>query len=139
MAREDLKVGLKHSETMTVDPSLTVPQLPGAIPGLADMPSVLATAYYVAFVEATAIAAIKPYLSPEERSVGTHVNMSHTAATPVGHKVTAEVELIGVEGRKLTFKISARDDKEPIGEGVHERYIIDLPKFNARVEAKGRG
>lgn len=136
MTNDDLKPGLEHSVTIEVDPTMTVPHLPRALPGMADMPSVFATAYMVAFVEATAIDAIKPYLTPDQRTVGTSVNMNHTAATPVGFKVTATVHLTAVEGKKLTFKVEARDEKEVIGQGTHERFIIDLPKFNARLEAK---
>ncbi len=126
--------GLKHSATIEVTPELTVPSLPAM--GLVDMPPVFATAYMVAFIETTCIAALKPHLEAGQHSVGTHIDVSHLAATPLGMHVTAEVELIAADGRKLRFKVCCRDDKDLIGEGFHERVIIDVAKFMARVEAK---
>lgn len=127
-------VGLRHSATIRVTPELTVPQLPAF--GLQDMPPVFATAYMVAFIETTCIAALKPHLAPGQHSVGTHIDVSHLAATPIGMNVTAEVELLSAEGRKLRFKVSCSDDKDLIGEGFHERFVIDLAKFMARLESK---
>jgi fluoroacetyl-CoA thioesterase len=131
-------VGLRHSATLRVTPEITVPALPPALGDLSDMPTVFATAYMVAFIEATCIEALKPHLSPGQHSVGTHIDVSHLAATPVGMTVTSEVELVAVEGRKLRFKITCRDDKDLIGEGFHERFVIDVAKFNARLAAKGQ-
>lgn len=130
--------GLRHSETIRVTPDLAVPRLPAILGDATSMPPVLATAFMVAFVEMTCVAALKPYLSPGEGSLGVHVDMSHLAATPIGMAVTAEVELVAVEGRKLRFKVAARDEKDLIGEGFHERFVIDLAKFNARVATKGQ-
>jgi len=127
-------VGLRHSATLEVTPDLTVPRLPAF--GLTDMPPVFATAYMVAFIETTCVAALKPHLAPGQHSVGTHIDVSHLAPTPIGMKVTAEVELLQAEGRKLRFKVSCRDEKDLIGEGFHERFVIDLAKFMARVESK---
>jgi fluoroacetyl-CoA thioesterase len=129
-------VGLRHSQTIAIEPVLTVPALPAALADFSDMPRVLATAYLVGFVEATCIAALKPYLAPGQRTVGTRVDMSHSAATPVGMSVTAEVELVEVDGRRLKFRVSCRDDAEVIGEGFHERFIIDFGRFMTRVEGK---
>ena len=75
-------------------------------------------------------------LSPEQRTVGVHVDLSHSAATPVGMHVTANVELVAVDDRKLRFKVACRDDAEPICEGFHERFIVDGARFMARVEKK---
>jgi fluoroacetyl-CoA thioesterase len=94
---------------------------------------VFATAFMVAFVEDTCVAALKPHLAPGQRSVGTHVNVSHTAATPIGRIASCEVELVEVEGRKLKFKVLCTDEKGPIGEGFHERVLIDLERFLARL------
>lgn len=129
-------VGLRHSETLAVDASLTVPEVSTAFGSFRDMPPVFATAYMVGFVEATCIAGLKHYLGEDQQTVGTHVDMSHSAATPIGMNVTVEVELIAVEGRRLRFRVECRDDAEVIGAGFHERFIIDAPKFTARVEAK---
>lgn len=135
---EDLKPGLRHSATVEIDYSLTVPALPHSLPGFADLPTVFATAYLVALVESTCIAALKPFLSQNERSVGTGVNITHTAATPIGFRVTAEVELIEVDGRRLRFRVECKDDAEVIGEGFHDRFIIDVAKFIARLKTRSQ-
>ena len=135
----DLKVGLRHRKTIRVEPGLTVPEVSPAFGEFRDMPPVFATAYMVGFVEATCIEGMKPYLTTGQGSVGIHVDMSHAAATPVGMDVTAEVELVAVEGRRLRFRVECRDEKDVIGTGFHERFVIDVPKFLARVEAKARG
>ena len=136
-------VGLRHSKTVTVDDTLTVPHLASGIGNLSDMPPVFATAYLIAFIEATCIEALQPYLAANQRTVGIHIDVSHTAATPVGMQVTAHVELVSVEGRRLRFKVECRDEIETIGAGMHDRAIIDAPKFLARMTAKvqkiGRG
>jgi fluoroacetyl-CoA thioesterase len=130
----ELKPGLRHVQTLQVDPSLTVPEVNPAF-AFADMPPVFATAFMVAFIEWACIEALRPFLDPGERTVGTHIDVSHVAATPVGLTVTADVELVAVEGRKLRFKVACSDDKGPIGNGFHERAVIDLAKFMARVAA----
>jgi len=133
---EPLKPGLRYSKTIKVDRSLIVPEMPKAIGALDTMPPVLATAYMIAFVETACIEALAPYLGENQMTVGTHVDMSHLAATPAGMSITVDLELILVEGRKLRFRVACRDDAEPIGAGFHERAIIDGPKFKARVQAK---
>src|SRR5262245_45846168 len=100
------------------------------------MPPIFATAYLVGFVEATCVAALRPYLAPGQRTVGTHIDMSHSAATPVGMMVTAEVELVEVGERRLRFRVTCRDDAEVVGQGFHERFIIDFGRFMTRVEGK---
>jgi fluoroacetyl-CoA thioesterase len=131
----ELKPGLRHVQTLRVDQSLTVPAVSKAF-AFDDMPPVFATAFMVGFIEWACIEALRPHLDAGERTVGTHVDVSHTAATPVGLTVTAEVELIAVEGRKLRFKVACHDDAGPIGEGFHERAVIDFARFMARVSAK---
>jgi fluoroacetyl-CoA thioesterase len=125
--------GLKHKQSLEITPDLTVPSVSPHFPGFHDMPAVFATAMMVGFIEDTCVAALKPHLAPGQRSVGTHVNVSHTAATPIGMTADCEVELIEVEGRKLKFKVLCSDDKGPIGEGFHERVLIDLERFLARL------
>jgi fluoroacetyl-CoA thioesterase len=137
MADATLPIGLRHSMTLAVDESLTVPSIACAF-DFRDMPPVFATAFMVAFIEATCIEALKPHLAAHQRTVGTHVDVSHIAATPVGMRVTADVELIAVEGRRLRFKVECRDDSEVIGAGFHDRAIIDAARFLARVEAKAQ-
>jgi fluoroacetyl-CoA thioesterase len=132
----DLKPGLRHVQTIHVGPHLTVPYVSPAFSGFHDMPRVFATAFMVGFVEWACIEALRPYLAASEKTVGTHVNISHMAATPVGLTVTATVELLAVDGRKLTFKVSCHDGVDLIGEGRHERALIDAAKFMDRVQAK---
>ena len=81
--------------------------------------------------------ALKPHLDwPQEQSVGTHINVSHEAATPPGLEVTATVELLTVEGRKLTFSVSAHDGVDLIAQGTHERFVINKDKFITKVRDK---
>lgn len=131
-----LRAGLKHSARMTVQDRHTVPRVEPAWAGFADMPAVFATAMMVGFIEATCIEALVPYLTPGQRTVGTHVDVSHVAATPVGMSVTATVELLEVHGRSLRFAVACHDDAGLIGEGTHRRAVIDLEKFNARLTEK---
>jgi fluoroacetyl-CoA thioesterase len=123
-------------QTLKVDETLLVPAVSEHFTGFRDMPPVFATAYMVGFIEWACIEAIRPLLEPGEHSVGTHVNVSHMAATPAGMNVTAFVELVAAEGRKLTFRVTCRDEKDIIGEGTHERAVINPEKFMARVAAK---
>jgi len=138
MTLDDLKPGLKISRSVIVDDALTVPAVAAAHFGFIDMPPVFATAFLVGFVEWTCIEALRPYLASGERTVGVHVDLSHSAATPVGMKVTAEVELVERSDRKLRFKVTVRDEADVISEGFHDRYIIDVARFMGRL-AKKRG
>ena len=137
-SRPALQPGLCHVARMTVAARHTVPQL-AEWPTLADMPAVFATAMMVGFMEQTCVEALRPYLDQGQRSVGTHVDMSHVAATPVGMVVEARVELVEVQGRSLLFKVACRDEAGLIGEGLHRRAIIDLQRFEDRVAAKAAG
>lgn len=119
-----------------VDQHLTVPAVSSAFTGFWDMPPVFATAYMVGLIEWACIEALRDHLPSGQHTVGTHVDVSHLAATPAGMFVTADVELIAIEGRKLRFKVACRDEAGLIGEGFHERAIIDQAKFMARVSAK---
>jgi fluoroacetyl-CoA thioesterase len=132
----DLKPGLRHSATLTVSEALTVPAQARLFDPATDMPPVLATANMIAFVEWTCVHALAPYLSPDQRTVGTKVEMTHTAATPIGMTVTAEVELVEITDRTLRFKVACRDEKDPICEGFHERTVIDHTRFMARLAQK---
>ena len=90
----------------------------------------------VRLMERAAVHAVAAQLAPGQQSVGTLVNVRHLAATPLGATVTARAELIAVDGRRLTFRVSAHDGTDAIGEGVHERALIDLARFEARMLAK---
>lgn len=135
-AQEGLQVGLRYSERQVVLLRQLVPEVEPQWRGFIDMPPVFATAMMIGFIEQTCIGALRPYLTGSQRTVGTRVDVSHVAATPAGMAVTAEVELIAVEGRSLTFKVRCHDEMGLIGEGVHQRAIIDLPRFMGKLEAK---
>jgi fluoroacetyl-CoA thioesterase len=100
------------------------------------MPDVFATGFMVGFMEWACMEALAPHLDPGERTVGTMINVTHEAATPPGMQVSATVRCIAVDGRKTRWEIEARDEVETIGRGQHERFTIDLEKFNARLAAK---
>lgn len=131
-------IGLSHTDTLVVAGHHTVPQVESSWPGFVDMPPVLATAMMIGFVEQTCIEGLRPYLSAGQRTVGTHVDISHVAATPVGMKVTATVELAAIDGKVLVFKVECRDESGIVGAGTHRRAIVDLQKFVQRVEQKSR-
>jgi len=130
------QAGLRHSEHLVVRPLHTVPEIDDAWPGFRDMPPVFATAVMIGFVEQTCIEALRPYLSAGQRTVGTHVDISHVAATPVGMTVTAEVELIACDGKRLRFRVRCSDEAGLIGEGTHDRAIINFETFWRRVLKK---
>ncbi len=136
MTIDDLRPGLKHSATITVDEALAVPASGRLVGGTAEMPPVFATANMIAFVEWTCVAALAPYLAPDQRTVGTRVEITHLAATPIGMRVTAAVELVEVDGRRLRFRVGCRDEIEPIGEGFHERTIVDQARVMQRLARK---
>jgi len=136
MTLDDLKPGLRFIETLTVGEALTVPAQAKHFDPDTEMPPVFATAQMIAFVEWTCVHALAPYLDTHQRTVGTRVEMTHLAATPVGMKVTAEVELVSIDGRILRFKVDCRDEKDPIGEGFHERTVVDNDRFMARLARK---
>lgn len=97
---------------------------------------VLATPWMIAYMEWTARNAIQPHLSDGWDSVGTRVNVQHLAATPLGFSVRFEAEVIQVDGQRVTFRVDAWDEKEHIGTGTHERFVIYVPKFITRLAAK---
>ncbi len=102
----------------------------------ASLPAVMATRVMAGMMELAAMDAIRAYLDPGESSVGIAMDFAHVAATPVGHRVRAEAEVTGCEGRRLEFKVRAFDETEEIGSGTHRRAVIDLAKFNARLKPK---
>ena len=97
---------------------------------------VFATPWMVALMENAAVQAVQGVLAPDEGTVGTRLDVTHDAATPIGMKVWAEAEVTAVEGRRLTFAVSAFDEAGEIGGGIHERFIIKTDKFLARAQAK---
>jgi fluoroacetyl-CoA thioesterase len=136
---KNLQPGLAYQFKFRVPPTKTVPHLYPEAESFQQMPQVLATGYLVGLLEWACIEALKPHLDwPREQSVGTHVNFSHLAATPPGFTVTVDLRLESVEGRKLTFSITAHDGVDKIAEGTHQRFVIDAEKFNAKVAEKAR-
>ena len=97
---------------------------------------VLATPVMINLIEAAALAAVERHLAPGYQSLGTLLNVRHIAATPVGMKVTATATLEKVDGRTLFFRVAAHDERELIGEGTHERVVVNVAKFDQRVQRK---
>jgi len=100
---------------------------------------VLGTPFLIGHLEFTARDSVLPFLEEGYDTVGTRVDVRHLAATPIGMRVTFRSELTGVEDRRLSFKVEAFDDKDRIGEGTHERAIINVAKFASRLQAKASG
>lgn len=100
---------------------------------------VFSTPEMIAQMEWAAVDAVDPLLPPGYRTVGTHLDISHIAATPLGSQVTARAELIEIDGRKLTFRVEARDQVGKIGEGKHERVIIEMERFLQKAASRGKG
>lgn len=138
--KPSLRPGITYEHKFTVPFSKTVPALYPESDEFVAMPEVFATGFLVGFLEWACIKAINPHLDwPREQSVGTHIDVSHEAATPPGLEVTARVELIAVEGRKLVFAVEAHDGVDLISRGRHERFVIDRERFDAKVGAKAAG
>ncbi len=102
----------------------------------ADEARVLSTPHMIAYMEWAARNAIRPFLDEDEDSVGTVVNIRHLAATPVGMAVRFTATVVAVEDRHVEFRVEARDEKELIGEGTHERFVIKIPTFISRLASK---
>ena len=97
---------------------------------------VFATAMMIALIEKAAVYSIELYLAPGQGSVGVHVDVSHCSATPLGMRVWAETELVEIDRRRLVFRVAAYDERGLIGEGRHERFIIESERFQAKADAK---
>ncbi|HKS86008.1 MAG TPA: thioesterase family protein [Pseudolabrys sp.] len=104
----------------------------------AALPPVFATPMMVTAMENAALNAVRDYLEPGESAVGTSVNIRHLAATPVGHRIAAEAVVTKVDGPRIEFDVSARDEVEEIGKGKHERMVVDLDRLTQRLGAKAR-
>jgi fluoroacetyl-CoA thioesterase len=123
--------GAKGTFTLRVTPAHLANQFKDAM-----LPQVFATPMMIMAMENAALNAIRGYLDAGESAVGTAVDVRHLAATPVGHDVTAEAEVTGVDGRRVAFKVSARDETEEIGRGTHERMVVDMRRLDQRLSAK---
>jgi fluoroacetyl-CoA thioesterase len=129
-----IPLGAKGTYSLTVLPQHLASQFKDAI-----LPPVLATPVMLLLMENAALNAVRPYLEPGESVVGTGVDLRHLAPTPVGHHVTAEAIVTKVDGRRIEFDVSARDEIEQIGLGTHERMVVDLERLGRRLQAKSKG
>jgi fluoroacetyl-CoA thioesterase len=131
-----LKPGLTHRFAYRVPDDKTVPHLYPEVTDFQTMPRVFATGYMVGLIEWVCMQAMAPHLDPGEGSLGVHVDVNHTAATPPGFTVTVDVECTQVVGKRVTFQVKAHDGVDPIGAGRHERFVVAWDRFNASVAAK---
>jgi len=138
--KDSLQPGIVFEHAYQVPDSKTVPSLYPDAPEFQEMPEVFATGFMVGFLEWSCIKAIEPHLNwPQEMTVGTHINVSHEAATPPGLTVTAHAKLVEVDGKRLVFEVEAHDGVDTISRGRHERFVIDRDAFTARVKRKRDG
>jgi len=125
-----LRAGLTGSAELLVGEEHTAPRIgSGRV-------HVLATPVMINLIEAAALDAVERHLPEGRQSLGTILNVRHIAATPVGMRVTATAEVTGVEGRTIRFRVEARDEKDLIGDGTHERVVVNVAKFDERVQRK---
>ena len=125
-----LKAGLQGRADLLVGEEHTAPRVgSGRV-------HVLATPVMINLIEAAALDAVERLLPAGRQSLGTVLNVRHIAATPVGMRVTATAEVTGIEGRMIRFRVEARDERELIGDGTHERVVVNVAKFDERVQRK---
>ena len=126
-----IEKGIKGRREQTVTPEMSAARIGS---GLVE---VFATPMMVALIEQTCLESVLPYLEEGQGTVGTLVNVTHVSATPVGMRVWCESELVDVDRRRLVFNVKAYDEAGLIGEGTHERFIIDNAKFMDKIKNKG--
>jgi predicted thioesterase len=127
----DIPVGAKGTYVLKVMPAHLANQFKDI-----SLPPVFATPMMVTVMENAALNAVREYLDPGESCVGTVVNVRHLAATPVGHRVTAEAVVTKVDGRRIEFTVTARDEVEEIGNGTHERMVVDMARIAKKLASK---
>jgi predicted thioesterase len=128
-----VKPGLVGSAELVVGEEHTAPRVgSGRVP-------VLATPVMINLIEAASLKAAEHLLPAGHQSLGTRLDVKHYAATPVGMKIKATAEVVKVEGRLIYFVVRAEDEKEPIGDGTHERVVVNVERFDKRVQRKIRG
>jgi len=125
-----LKPGLVGTADLLVAAEHTAPRVGSG------MVAVLATPVMINVIEAAALATVEHLLPTGHQSLGIHLDVRHFAATPVGMRVQATAELIGVDGRTLSFRVAVRDEREPIGDGTHQRVVVNVARFDGRVQRK---
>ena len=130
MDLSELRPGLVGAADVRVGVEHTAPSIgSGAIP-------VLGTPVMINLMEGAALAAVEHLLPAGHQSLGIHLDVRHIAATPIGMRVRATAELTSVDGRTLTFRVEARDERETIGDGTHQRVVVNVARFDQRVQAK---
>ena len=130
MEEDKVVTGLRGNATLVVKEEHTAPSIgSGKV-------RVLATPVMINLIEAAALAAVEHLLPAGYQSLGTHLDVRHIAATPVGMRVTATAEVTRVEGRTVDFRVEARDEKDLIGDGTHQRVVVNVAKFDQRVQRK---
>ena len=130
--------GLTHTFSYVVPENKTVPYTYPESDIIANMPKVFATGFMIVLMEWACADLMAPHLDAGEGSLGTHVDVSHLAATVPGQTVTVDVEVAEVKGRKAVFKVRAHDGIDLIGEGRHERVVVGWDRFNAKVAEKAK-
>jgi fluoroacetyl-CoA thioesterase len=125
-----LPIGRQGTAELIVDDAHTAPRVgSGRV-------RVLATPVMINLMEAAALDAVEALLPAGHQSLGIKLDVSHHAATPVGMRIVATARLTGIEGRRLRFEVEARDEKETIGGGTHERVVVNVERFDERVQKK---
>ena len=125
-----IRPGITGTASLTVAPEHTAPRVgSGRI-------AVLATPVMINLIEAAALAAVEHLLPAGHQSLGIHLDVRHFAATPVGLAVTATADVTGIEGRTIGFRVEARDEREVIGDGTHERVVVNVARFDERAQRK---
>ena len=128
---QEIPLGTKGSFSLVVMPEHLASRFKDAM-----LPPILATPVMIMVMENAALNAMKPYLDADETALGTRVDVRHMSATPAGIRVTGEAKVTKIDGRRIEFTIRATDGAEVIGEGTHERVIINLARFSEQLKAK---
>ncbi len=136
--KDTLKPGATFQFAYKVPADKTVPNLYPEAHEFQLMPTVFATGFMVGLMEWTCVQMLTPHLDPGEGSLGTHVDVTHVAATVPGQIVTVDAECTAVRGRRVSFKVRAHDGIDKIGEGLHERAVVPWDKFEAKVNEKAK-
>ncbi|MCK8826058.1 thioesterase family protein [Fuchsiella alkaliacetigena] len=127
-----LEIGISGQATEKVSPENTAQKFESGFVNVYGTPAM------IALVEKAASQAVQPFLEEKQTTVGTNLEVKHMAATPLNMEVKASVELIKIMGRRLAFKVVVEDEREKIGEGVHERFIVNKDKFHQRAQVKSK-
>jgi len=131
-----LQPGASAHFEFVVTPHKTVPALYPEAPEFVAMPAVFATGFHVGLMEWAALKALQPHMDEGEGSLGIHIDVSHTAATLPGQTITVTAEVTKVEGRRVTFEVSAHDGIEAIGKGTHQRMVVPWERFTKKINQK---